>query len=401
MTDSPAAGSPSAASPPAGSPSGGPSPAGPSALGFDPAPGSPDAVRALAKKLRSCADSLAETSRVVDALVSHSSAWQGEAATAFRASLSQELPRHLHAAHTSLAEAARRLTGWHDTLTAHRSLAAGYASRAAAATTEEALTDVRRLARELASEHTAAARRVADTLTATAERLAPNEPGMLESVWNKIVEDPADALSNAAALLGAAGAGLALFFPPAGMAVMLVAGGLSLAALTAHLADPGFRKPLTEGFTRGRFDAAFWKNGVTLLGDGLGAVPGVAAVASGARAGTVAARAAMAVPEAGALAGVSPGAGAFARTTWNTADELRKVENPISSWALRSSTPEVRERVGVAVATTGAATAAADYTSDDQAVDRGSTAVDGTRLVVEDGPSTAAKTARLWTLVQP
>ncbi|MFZ3493449.1 hypothetical protein ACODT5_09525 [Streptomyces sp. 5.8] len=372
-----------------------------SALGFDPAPGSPVAVLALVKKLRSSADSLAETSRVVDALVSHSSAWQGEAATAFRASLSRELPRHLHAAHTSLAEAARRLAGWHDTLTSHRTLAARYASRAAAATTEEALTDARRLAGELASEHTAAARRVADALTATVQRLAPKEPGVLESVWNKIVDNPADALSNAAAILGAAGAGIALFFPPAGMAVMLVAGGLSLAALTAHLADPGFRKPLTEGFTRGKFDAAFWKNSVTLLGDGLGAVPGVAAVATGARAGTVAARAAMAVPEAGALAGVSPGAGAFARTTWNTADELRKVESPLAAWALRSSTPEVRERVGVAVAGTGAATAAADYTGDDETVDRGSTAVDGTRIAVEDGPSTAARSARLWTLVQP
>ncbi|MCY0935395.1 hypothetical protein [Streptomyces sp. H34-S4] len=386
MTDSPAPGSPAAGS---------------AVLGFDPAPGNPEAVRALAKKLRSSADCLAETSRVIDALVSHSSAWQGEAATAFRASLSQELPRHLHAAHTSLAEAAGRLTGWHDTLASHRALASGYASQAAAATTDEALADVRRLARELASDHSAAAHRVADSLTATAKRLAPKEPGWLESVWNKIVDDPADALSNAAAVLGAAGAAVALFFPPAGMAVMLVAGGLSLAALTAHLADPGFRRPLTEGFTRGKFDAAFWKNGVTLLGDGLGAVPGVAAVASGARAGTVAARAAMAVPEAGALAGVSPGAGAFARTTWHTADELRKVESPLAAWALRSSTPEVRERVGVAVAATGAATAVADYTGDDEAVDRGSTAVDGTRLVLDDGPSTAAKSARLWTLVQP
>ncbi|MFJ7270058.1 hypothetical protein ACIQV3_26075 [Streptomyces sp. NPDC099050] len=396
MADSPAAGSSSAGSPAAGSSS-----AGYASLGFNPAPGNPDAVRALAKKLRSSADSLAETSRVVDALVSHSSSWQGEAATAFRATLSRDLPRHLHAAHTSLAEAARRLSGWHDTLAAHRTLAERYASRAASATTDEDRTDARRLAAELASEHSAAARRVADTLTATADRLAPKEPGMLESVWNKIVNDPADALSNAAAILGAAGAAVALFFPPAGLAVMLVAGGLSLAALTTHLADPAFRKPLTEGLTRGKFDAAFWKNGVTLLGDGLGAVPGVAAVASGARAGTVAARAAMAVPEAGALAGVSPGAGAFARTAWNTADELRKVESPLASWALRSSTPEVRERVAVGVATTGAATAAADYAGDDESVDRGSTAVDGTRVVLEDGPSTAAKTARLWTLVQP
>lgn len=371
------------------------------ALGFDPAPGNPAAVQALAKKLGSSAASLAESARVIDALVAHSSAWQGEAATAFRASLSRELPRHLHAAHASLAEAARRLTGWHDTLVAHRALAADYATRAAAATTPEALADTRRLARELASEHVAAARRVAGTLTATAQRLAPKEPGVLESVWNKIVDNPGDALSNASAILGAAGAALAVFFPPAGLAVMLVAGGLSLAALATHLSDPAFRKPLADGFTKGKFDAAFWKSGVTLLGDGLGAVPGVAAVASGAKAGTVAARAAMAVPEASALAGVSPGAGAFARTTWNTADELRKVESPLTAWALRSSTPEVRERVGVAVASTGAATAVVDCATDDESAERGGTAVDGTRVALEDGPSTAAKTARLWTLVQP
>lgn len=53
------------------------------------------------------------------------------------------------------------------------------------------------------------------------------------------------------------------------------------------------------------------------------------------------------------------------------------------------------------MAGTGAATAAADYTGDDASVDRGSTAVDGTRAVVEDGPSTVARSARLWTLVQP
>ncbi|MGW6705424.1 hypothetical protein ACWGDE_11105 [Streptomyces sp. NPDC054956] len=370
------------------------------ALGFDPAPGDPATALALGKRLGSSANSLAETARVIDALVAHSPAWQGEAATAFRASLSRELPRLLHAAHTSLAEAARGLTGWHDTLVAHRTLASDYEARAAAATTDEALADVRRLARELASEHSAAARRVAGTLSSTAQRLAPKEPGMLESLWNKITDDPGDALSNAAAVLGAVGAGLAVFCPPAGMAVMLVAGGLSLAALTTHLADPKFRKPLADGFTRGKFDAAFWKNGVTLLGDGLGSVPGVAAVASGAKAGTLAARAAMAVPEASGLAGLSPGAGAFARTTWSTADELRKVESPLTAWALRSSTPEAREQVGVAVAATGAVTAAVGYVTDDETAEKGATAVDGTRAVLDDAPSTVARSARFWSVVR-
>ncbi|MFD9375287.1 hypothetical protein ACFWBH_07060 [Streptomyces sp. NPDC059999] len=370
------------------------------ALGFDPAPGHPASVLALAKKLTTSATSLGEAGRVVGSLVSHSASWQGEAATAFRASLSSELPRYLNAAHTSLTDAARQLNAWHETLVSHRALAARYESQAAAATTDEALADARRLAHELASDHTASARAVAKTLNSAAAKLAPKEPGMLASLWNKITEDPGDALSNASAILGAVGAGVALFCPPAGLAVMLVAGGLSLAALGTHLADPKFRKPLTDGVTKGEFDADFWKSSVTLLGDSLGAVPGVAAVATGAKAGTVAARAAMAVPEASALSGLSPGAGTFARTTWTAAEDLRQVENPLSTWALRSSTPEVRERVGVGVAAVGAVTAGVGYTTDNETVEQGSTAVDGARAAIEDGPSAAAKSAHFWTAIR-
>lgn len=372
------------------------------ALGFDPAPGNPAAVLALAKKLSTSAASLGEASRIMKSLVAHSAAWQGEAAMAFRASLSQDLPRYLGSAHTSLAEAAKRLTAWHDTLVAHRALAARYEAQAAAAKTEPALADARRLARELASEHGAAARRIARTLDAAADRLAPKEPGALASLWRKITDDPGDALSNASAILGAIGAGVALFCPPAGLAVMLVAGGLSLAALTTHLADPKFRKPLVDGAAKGEFDADFWKSAVTLLGDTAGSVPGVAAVASGAKAGTAAARAAMtAAPEASALTGLSPGASAFRSTTWSTANTLREVENPLAAWALRTSPQSTRDRVGVGVAGAGAITATLDYTTDNDAVDQGSTAVDGARGVLDEGPSAVAKSSHFWTVMRP
>ncbi|MGW6839895.1 hypothetical protein [Streptomyces sp. NPDC054958] len=371
-------------------------------LGFDPAPGNPATVLALAKKLTASATSLGEASRVVKDLVSHSSAWQGEAATAFRASLSQDLPRYLGAAHTSLADAGRRLAGWHDTLVAHRALATRYEARAAAATTEEALTDARRLARELASEHGTAARRVAQTLNAATDRLAPKEPGLLASIWNKIVDDPADAMSNASAILGAIGAGVALLFPPAGLAIMLVGSGLSLAALAMHTSDPKFRKSLTDGFTKGQFDADFWKSSVTLLGDTAGAVPGVAAVASGAKAGTAAARAAMAAaPEGSAVVGLAPGAGAFRQAAWSTSDDLRQLDSPLTGWAMRSSSQDARDRVGVAVATTGAVTAGGDYASDSETLDQGSTAVDGTRGVLDDAPSAIRKSGHVWSALRP
>lgn len=372
------------------------------ALGFDPAPGNPGAVLALTKKLGASAKSLGEASRVVTDLVSHSSSWQGEAATAFRASLSRDLPRYLASAHTSLTEAARRLTGWHDTLVAHRELAARYEARAAAAKTEEDLADARRLARELAADHAAAARRVAATLNAATDKLAPKEPGLLASIWQKITEDPADALSNASAILGFVGALVALACPPAGLAIMLVGSGLSLAALAMHTSDPKFRKSLTDGFTKGQFDADFWKSSVTLLGDTAGSVPGVAAIASGAKAGTAAARASMAAaPEASALTGLAPGASAFRQAAWSTSDDLRQVESPLTGWALRSSTQETRDRVGVAVAGTGALTAALDYGSDDEAVEHSSTSVDGARGVLEDAPSAIKKSGRVWSELRP
>ncbi|MER7731986.1 hypothetical protein ABTX80_14005 [Streptomyces erythrochromogenes] len=372
------------------------------ALGFDPAPGNPGAVLALTKKLGASAKSLDEAARVVTDLVSHSSSWQGEAATAFRASLSRDLPRYLASAHTSLAEAARRLTGWHDTLVAHRELAARYEARAAAAKTEEALADTRRLARELAAEHAAAARRVAATLNAATDKLAPKEPGLLASIWHKITEDPADALSNASAILGAIGAGVALFFPPAGLAIMLVGSGLSLAALAMHTSDPKFRKSLTDGFTKGQFDADFWKSSVTLLGDTAGSVPGVAAIASGAKAGTAAARTAMAAaPEASALTGLAPGAAAFRQAAWSTADDVRQVESPLTGWALRTSTQETRDRVGVVVAGTGAVTAGLDYGPDNEGVEHGSTAVDGTRGVLDDAPTAIRRSGHVWSVLRP
>ncbi|MER5567492.1 hypothetical protein ABT083_14990 [Streptomyces goshikiensis] len=371
------------------------------ALGFDPAPGNPAAVLTLAKKLLASANSLGEASRVVDALASNSSGWQGEAATAFRASLSRDLPRYLRSAHTSLAEAARRLTAWHDTLVAHRALAARYESQAAAATTEPALADARRLARELAAEHAAAAGRVAKTLNAAADRLAPKEPGVFASLWQKITEDPADALSNASAILGAAGALVALACPPAGLAIMLVGSGLSLAALAMHASDPKFRKSLTDGATRGEFDADFWKSSVTLLGDAAGAVPGIGAVASGAKAGTAAARAAMAAaPEASAIASLAPGARSFASTTWSTGLQVQEIESPITAWALRSADPTVRKSVSLAMPVMGAATATGDYLSDSDSVEQASIAADGVRGAVDDLPSAAAKSAHVWSVVR-
>ncbi|MFJ9339777.1 putative T7SS-secreted protein [Streptomyces sp. NPDC101733] len=379
---------------------GGTTGAGSAGLGFDPAPGDPAAVLALTRTLRTSATSLGEASRVIDALVSNSSAWQGEAATAFRSSLSGELPRYLKAAHTSLTEAAGRLASWHDTLVSHRALAARYAAAAAAAKTPPELADARCLAHELASEHAASARRVSTTLNATAARLAPEEPGWFESAWRKVVDDPGDALSNASAMLGAVGAVVALVCAPAGLAIMLVAGGLSLAALTVHVSDPKFRKPLTDGLKKGEFDAEFWKSSVTLVGDTMGVVPGLASVASGAKAGTAAFRAAMAAaPEATALSALSPGAGAFARTTWSTGLTVQDVQNPLITWGMRSTSDFAQKSTGLAAPVAGAVTAGLDYGPENEAIEHVATAADGVRGVVDDAPSAAAKSIHAWSVI--
>ncbi|MEV7611750.1 hypothetical protein [Streptomyces sp. NPDC089799] len=371
------------------------------ALGFDPAPGSPPAVLALAAKLRTSASSLGEAARVVDALVSRSDGWQGEAATAFREVLSDDLPRYLRSAHDSLAEAGRRLASWHDALAAHQALGARYESMAAAATTPDELADARRLGQELRGQHAADARRVAEALDSATDRLAPKEPGALQRIWREIVDDPADTLSNLSAVLGFVSAGLAFVCPPAALAVMLVGSGLSLAALAMHTSDPKFRKPLKDGFTKGEFDADFWKSGVTLLGDSLGAVPGVAAIATGAKAGVAATRAGMAVPEASGLTAFGDGARSFTRTTWTEGETIRRVENPLSQWALRNASSGTKDFVSVAVPATGALTAGGGYIlGPKDAVEQTSTTVDGTRGVLEDAPAAAAKASTAWAVMR-
>lgn len=109
----------------------------------------------------------------------------------------------------------------------------------------------------------------------------------------------------------------------------------------------------------------------------------------------------VAAPEASALSSLGEGATAFRSTTWSTANTLREVESPLTAWALRESPQHVRDRVGVAVAGAGATTAVLDYASDSDAVEHGSTAADGVRGVLDDAPSTVAKSRQFWTVVRP
>ncbi|MEU7278140.1 hypothetical protein AB0A69_05015 [Streptomyces sp. NPDC045431] len=396
-------------------------------LGWNPAPGSPAEIAALRSKLTSSAAALGTAHRLVRRLLGESSYWAGEAADAFREALDGELPRYLGNAHRSLTKAADRLGTWHDSLVSYQTTAGRYETQAAlhtkslrtaesthAATTSradaspsdlhaattaltearEALHHVRRLARELEETHRAEAARVAKCLNEATDRLAPEEPGVLSKALDWISEDLGDVLSDASAVMGFAGLVLGVAFPPVGLGLMILATGASMGALALHLSNDKVRTSLRDGFTKGEFDADFWDNAVTLTGDALGSVPGVAALAQGAKA----VRASSALAGSESLAGVGAGAREFASASKSSMDELRNIENPLTEWALREAHPTVRSSVKYGVPATGAVTAASHYSSLDEndTASNAATAVDGVRVAVEDAPTSAARIAYAW-----
>ncbi|MFI1395566.1 hypothetical protein [Streptomyces sp. NPDC020681] len=401
-------------------------------LGWNPAPGSPAAILALQTKLSTSAAALGTAHRLVDQLLGESTYWRGEAADAFRSALDGDLPRYLRNAHRSVSKAASHLRRWHDDLVGHQATArrydtqakldrtaltkaeAGYDRlRSAPDTTEpellaaaeavtkarEALESVRRLARELEETHRAEAGRVAKGLEGATGRLAPQEPGVLDEVLRWVDEDLGDFLSDVSAVAGFLALVIGPFFPPAGLALLFVATGASIGALALHATDSRIQKSMKDGFTKGEFDADFWDSTVTLTGDALGSVPGVAAIAHGAKSATAAVHAAGAIGDsAAAMTAVRAGSDSFVIGAKSAMNGMREVENPLTAWALQHTSDPVQKAVKYALPGAGVGTVATHYGpwSDDQTVSDSATAVDGGRAVLDDGPSSAAKAAHAW-----
>ncbi|MEO3851862.1 hypothetical protein ABGB09_30245 [Streptomyces sp. B8F3] len=295
-------------------------------LGFNPAPGSTDTVHALRAKLIKCAKVLDETRDMITKLMD-GSYWKGDAAVAFREQLEDgPLPLNLKNAAHSIRKAAKQLDRWESELgdfqrragrlderarDARRTLdeaesRAGAAKQDATETGEgdrqrggrdEAKATLRRLdaavddaqaelerilasARTLAWEHeTEAAARANDIRDAT-DKLAPQEPGFFAKAAAWVAENLPDILSVAAGVVALA----ALTIATGGTAtaiLLLVGAGLSATALGFRLADPAVRASIWDGITKGELDADFWNNSVSVLADGLGMVPGAAAVGKG------------------------------------------------------------------------------------------------------------------------
>lgn len=290
-------------------------------LGFNPAPGDPDTVRDLHKKLAACAKVLEETHGLVTRLMD-GSYWQGDAAVAFREEL-QGGPLALNLKNTahSIRKAARQLNGWEgelddfqrranrlndDAKDAREALdkAKGQAAKAKNASdpgekgsrhddaqktlthantaVENAQSDLDAIiakAKKLAEDHEEKARYRASKIHAATKKLAPQEPGAWDKFTDWLDDNLPDILSGVAAVLGV----IALFAtgPLAVPLLMVAAAALSGSALALRLQDDEVWASLKDGITKGELDADFWSNAISVAGDALGVVPGLGAVAKG------------------------------------------------------------------------------------------------------------------------
>ena len=210
-------------------------------LGFNPVPGVPEDVRAIASALRTATASLKESGALLTQVRdAGSEVWQGQAGDAFRSHVDGALDKRLSTAQTSLETALGIFHDWHADLVGFTSSAAKLDAEAAAArqaveqaatrlataradpafqlvgrtltgaalrqaqqavtaaqhtldAADRAVTDARDdldavigRARELESQHEAVARRFAQALDHAASDLAPHKPGMFSRMWNDV-----------------------------------------------------------------------------------------------------------------------------------------------------------------------------------------------------------------------
>ncbi|WP_031484882.1 WXG100 family type VII secretion target [Streptomyces bicolor] len=313
-------------------------------LGWNPVPGVPEAVSALQKKVKSAAETLDNCHRQIERLIAASSSWEGDAASAFRDALDGDLKEYMRNAGNSLGKAANWLGTWDGDLASHRDLAKKYDDaarekksamdsakqrrdeanqhpdlklagkefpsqaeadaattrlRAAESALNEATTqlnnattaynDVIKKAKDLEDDHTKRAEFIAGKLDEADDKLAPKEPGWLSKTVSAIGEGIAwvgKQIYEHAGTIGAIAGLLALLPTPAAPIFAAIAVGASALAMTKNLSSEDFRDSLM-----GKYG---WKEGAfawgAMVGDTLGMVPGVGALArAGSEAGLAAA----------------------------------------------------------------------------------------------------------------
>ncbi|MGW0913933.1 hypothetical protein ACWD1Z_19610 [Streptomyces sp. NPDC002784] len=397
-------------------------------LGFNPTPGDIGTVRDLYKKLVDCVKVLEETHGLVTKLMD-GSYWKGDAAVAYREQLEGgPLPLNLKNAARSLRKAARQLDRWegelddfqrrakkldHDARDAHDAVdkAKGHADKAknnpdldgkgeshdearkdlthANTAVQEAQAELDKIigkAKRLAEEHEQQARHRAGKIRDATDKLAPHEPGWLDELGEWITENLPDILSFTAGVIGL----VALFVATGGMAaavLLLAAAALSASALAMRLSDSEVLASLKDGFMKGEFDSDFWGNLVSVGGDILGAVPGVAAVGMGVR-GTMSAL--RAGEEAVTLGKVLTTLGS---KTMDEAKAITGLGNSTLDLVVRGARDSAKAgqvveitsaSLGVVTAGYGLVSSAVDSLDNDGAKDSG-TGVDGVRGILDGG----------------
>jgi hypothetical protein len=397
-------------------------------LGFNPVPGSTETVGGLCKKLTGCAKVLEETHELVTRLMD-GSYWKGDAAVAFREQLDGgPLPLNLKNAARSIRKAAGQLGRWEGELDdfqrrakrleqdakeaqAAVERAKGHATKAgespdlrgkgagrdeahkvlAKANTavddaEDDLRKIRGKARALADEHEHQAQRRADRIRDATKKLAPHEPGWFDSALDWLTENLPDILSTVGAVIGL----VALFVVSGGTlaaVLLLAASALSATALTLRIAEhPTVWASLRDGFAKGELDTDFWSNLVTVGGDALGMVPGIAAVGKGAEVGVRAAG------EAEEAVSLGQRAIRFGSSTIEHAKSISGLDNALLGFTIRGArAAQITKAVEVTSASVGVGTAGFGLVmtavdADDDAIKDGSVAsVDGARLGLDVG----------------
>lgn len=401
-------------------------------LGFNPVPGNPDTVRALHKKLGGCAEVLHEAHGVVTRLMD-GSYWKGDAAVAFREQIDGgPLPVNLKNASRSIGKAAKQLERWQgeleefqrraktlngDAKAAREVLRAaqGRADTAADAPeleekgarqdkAKKALTQangqvedaqaeldqVLKKARDLAYEHEEKAGYRAGKIRDATQKLAPHEPGWLDSALDWTMDNLPDILSFVAGAIGVAALILAgpLGWGIAAVAgLMLAASAVSVTALALRVTDPEVRESLWDGVSKGELDADFWSNSVSVGADFAGSLPGIGAVGKGAYTGI------RAITGSAEALSLGQRLATYGTKTMDEARAVASLDNPLVGWFVRGAAdPEKAAEAVVAtsglvgVGTGGFGLYNKLVDADDDGIKDGTVAgIDGSRLVLDSG----------------
>ncbi|MEU6275498.1 putative T7SS-secreted protein [Streptomyces populi] len=397
-------------------------------LGFDPVPGSTETVGGLRGKLKGCAKVLEETHGLVTRLMD-GSYWKGDAAVAFREQLDGgPLPLNLRNAARSIRKAAGQLDRWEGELDDFQRRAkrlereaeeaqaavdrakdhaakvgadsdpdgkgAGHdgarkeltRAKSAVDEAEDALRRIRGKARELADEHEHRAQLRAGKIRAATRKLTPHEPGWFDSALDWVTENLPDILSTLGAVIGL----VALFVVSGGVvaaALLLAASALSATSLTIRVSEhPTVWASLRDGFAKGELDTDFWSNLVTVGGDALGMVPGIAAVGKGTAMGL------RAVSETGDAVSLGERVVRFGGSTMEHAKSISGLDNALLGFTVRGArAAQITKGIEVGSASMGVGTAGfglamtAVDTDDDGIKDGSVASIDGARLGLDAG----------------